>query len=497
MSDEKYQSHKKLFDLIKSLSSKEKKWFKEFMLLKAKSSDGGSYLELFQQFSSARKYNPGHAVKVVFKGNGKSFNDSCRYLTSKIFECLALNSYGSCLELKMIDKAIEKGFWGLGQKLIKEEFDKAVIYQDVQVLANLYGQCNRLRKHFGIKLDVGLDEVKEERILKENAALAKSEQYFFELKKGLILSTVERLGVFKAYESRILELFDPSFFPRTTAKLLTVRTLWETVGLALDDARKSLEAQINIMLGNADFFTIEEHVSSLSRLVSFYIHEEDYEAAREMLYELGGIEPTNGEVKNLIVKSWLRLAIALAGCEFDIDLAKRGERDFLRNQAIFSSGEKAFLLHLLSINSLYQEEWGAIFEWQYAQSKLTGFRNEFRVYGWVFKAIAHIEQGEYKEAIRQAQKVLSHELGVSSKYFAFLGKFLIQYGGVCMEESNPNVLLKSALDRIESFRENMEDAHHLHFFNPSLWINAKGRNCSILDLPRKGIPGFFTMKMTS
>lgn len=498
MGDERGRNFSKLYSLIKSLSKKEKHQFWSFISSPSKRTEDGKYLQLFEFFAKAKSLQVHVAISKIFKGDQKAFNDCSRYLSIKILECLAKNDYGVHTEKVMIDKAIEKGFVKLAGNLLKKELSKAADKEDVVYLKDLMERHRKLYRYFGEKVKLPQGTPCTERIFRENAALAKSDLLYHQFVKLLGQDQNDRKAAHIAHQEEVMQLIEPQFFSGSKARLLKLQTLWHMLVRDFEGASSKHNFLLNIILSSPEQFPIEMMLEELSMGASFMIHNEKYEEAERILYELGGVESSSEAANRMATMSWIRNSLVLAACNGNVEIGKLALREYQKNEKSFPSHSRAFLYHASSILSFYIGDWEGVLEWQRKLSRMPEVFTPIHHMSFFVRAIASYELGMYSEVKILAQRMKSKVSQIDLKY----PEMLMQLLEIILEEEFelPQSRLKTnrLIEEMNHLEGNLEEAPYFELFNASTWLQARFSDVSLAKFVlRENNPGLMKFRMTS
>lgn len=343
--------------LIDSLSSKEKKQFRYFISAGNDESESRMFVRLFEELSSKRTGRESIEAKLRLDWTKKELNNYCKYLTDKIFECLATNDNSSPLGIMMIEKAIDKGFVKLGITYLKKEFKWRFETQDMNSLPRLV-KIARFLHRFREKGDqLGGILQHEENILRQSSLLHRADFLSAEFRNQVLNGIGDGKNDHSIYAEEVLGMYSEDLFPFVRAGILKMLVRWARLGRQFEDAYFYQNRLVEVMNANNERFKPEERLAEQSLLVSFLMHHERYDEAGKVLLDMGRGRTDSERCKEQFEREWVRQTL-MSRFVKSVSVQFTSYAPLIKAWSVLESGDslqaKRFLEGFRPIN-IYQE----------------------------------------------------------------------------------------------------------------------------------------------
>lgn len=487
-----------LYHLIKSLSLKERRLVKEYISIHSKGESSTKYAILFDVFVSLKSYDPTALIPSTFF-NKRALKDSSSYLIGKVLEYLAVIESGPWNELTVIEKAIEKGFFSLAIRMIEDVIDRSSQSMRIDFQLEVLRIQKKLVKYYPRVSKSSKPIGNELRLLKESSAFQTSKYYAQLFRENFRNGLLERISLFEMYRDKVDELYDPSFHPRTRAKILRMKVTWLVLGKELFLAKKSHDSVLRIMEANNEAFSSDEHREETLFQIVLLSNFGEFEEAEKLVYELGALEGENEIENQRIIGAWIYGALLVSACSAKVELGRRAYKELQKHDDIFEDGRRALLLHFASLVFSYMEEWDEVLNIRARISRLYQDNNEgITRYSPVIRAMCYYELGDYKSSRFHLHEFAKATNSLNSEYFNAISN---AFNILLVDHDGPNrkfTPIRSIAASLPQILENPVESQYSEPFDFSGWLKSTIEGTKFIDqVLSKQSPGFLRFKFNA
>ncbi len=339
---------------IRLLKDKEKEGFKAYLRASFPPNSHAKYLELFTGLQKARI--PKTLVPKRFK-NRKALDDGCKHLGQKLIDFICLMRSRDRLEF-----CLENDLSKLVREIVKKEFKRAQDGQDIEAMAGLIRICYKHRYWPDVEgfpqNDNEVAEVfYEQAVLVAGNFLYAKANAFINRRIGHLLLP-ERVALFHQHKEQALGLFHSKFYPLSQARIRYVQAIWFMLKRDFTQVELFLRHRLDIMQEYPDLFTAAEVFWTCKTLFHSILYRRDYGEAKDIIYELGGLEGPSESDNQVMLASWYMLSLLQAASGGDMDLGRAALRrlDQFPAQDLMEM-DASFVYLAAAVVAMYENDW--------------------------------------------------------------------------------------------------------------------------------------------
>lgn len=485
----------RLRDLIHSLSQGEKHVFSKFISKSGKTSEKveRNYLILFKHLAG-RKSLDENSIRKSTGLSGKELANAARHLRKIIFESLVNSEPGNLSNLRIAQKAIEKGFLRYGKNILTGELTAAFKNQDPDHLNLILNEVRKVSR-------LNRVEFKLDTISPYLASFPADYIEFLQIKLAIEEIRNNLLKGPKAWKDILVKISKEMdtrkskyLFPPFELERLRLEVLFNIIGSNKPDALKAQTAIVSLIERGQGKVTLEEKIQESRMLLSFLVDAGRTEDALNLLGDIASIE-VPAHLEDLILEIWVVNSLVLSATVGDFEMGKRGRKDLQDFSERLKPQWKFLAFHCASILCIYQQQWSECNEWQNRIGRLN--KKDRRNREWVsnlVKALCHFELGYGGEGRKQLSK-LSIEDGT---YAQFVGQTFLEYYQASFNGNNTDLILQRAKGEYSRLFEAGEIGAEHNYFDVQIWIESKLKSTPMqtLLIGRNSGGLFYTSKVS-
>jgi len=499
-----------LFDLIKSLSKSEKRFFK---LTSALQSGDKNYLKIFDYIEKQEEYDEEHLKKtfskeIFIKHLPSEKNHLYKLILKSLRSFTSEKSIASILaqEIKNIEILYSKALYKECNKLIARSKVKAREHEKFYHLIEL---INWEKVLIDSSYEAGEFSLNIDKIIKEEAEVIEklrnlAEYMVLDARINLIFrtggfsrATVERAKVEEISDNHLIKGKNTALSSKAASICYYVKGLCAMANRNHSDSFTFFNRAREILDNNPKIkeAASKRYVNTLIHLMRCYIEIGDSEKARELIFDIRELRTTNGfksiDIALLIFSNSnaqeLILYQSMGKFQESVDLIPEIEKQHSKLQGKVSK-EMELLLHYYKAYSYF-----GVSDFKQAMMSINiilndneqSLRQDIYSLARLVNLIIHYELENYDYLdylIRSTSRYLNkHEREYKIEILCI--KFIKRLSKIHTDDDKEDILKKMKTDVIDM----LEDQHEnvlLEYFNITAWIDSKIKNVTLGSIIR-------------
>lgn len=493
MSKENKKHIEDLYALVKSMSRTDRVAFSNDSL-----TGQHSYVSLFEALvkTKTKAFDKSKLIPKVAPSEQVLYH-SARYLAQKILEWLAVKEHSSRWELTMIKKAIRNGFYSIGLSVLKKQFIVAWNQKDLFYLRELYELKHKLYKHYGLKLELKKEIIKQNALLDELSTVLRSEVIYRKIKAAFPTPPSERIRTAKevVFETENFSL--EGLQPRSKFKVFKTKEALCLLKGEFSDALNFQQNIQNLIGGSQELFSIEERVDECILLITLLVNEGLFSSAEKAVFQLGMLEPETNFQKQKITNGWVYCALIVSAGSAKKDIGLRATKEFERISNSLTPQRRILMLYLISIVHFYESRWENVISFQNRMARHGKVVPEkIKASSYLIRGLAKYEIGHFEESVQDLDNFEKYSDLWDLKYPQAASQGVKSL--MNLNFSNTSLLLDNLHEEIEGFGKNEEEQPLIWMFDIRPWVLSKKSGQSISGIINsQNIPGLVQIKLGS